>query len=42
MLKEILRDWGMPNDYKGLEAFYIQQLQIMLTVIVNTTWILSQ
>ena len=30
-LNDILKDWGMPFDYKGLEAFYIQQLQIMLS-----------
>eukprot|EP00093_Oithona_nana_P011332 11332.XXX_523152_525192_1 [CDS] Oithona nana genome sequencing. len=30
-LNEILRSWGMAFDYKGLEAFYIQQLQILLS-----------
>jgi hypothetical protein len=29
-LKAVLEKWGMPEDFKGLESFYIQQLQTIL------------
>ena len=30
-LNEWLQEYDMPSDYKGLEALYIQQLQILLS-----------